>query len=124
LNSNRMPPIPAETVLGLAASLLAGVLFLLASLRPRRPRPQAEAETPDRPELAVYWPVLLGTGQRSFGKPMRLEIINQLAAETGDWRVPILLCAREQERDPEMQAAIARALGPVATPVLAAPRYP
>jgi hypothetical protein len=124
LNNNPMPPIPVETVLGLATSLLAGVLFLLASLRPRRPRPQESAEAPALPAPALYWPILLGTGQRTFGKAMRLEIINQLAAESSDWRVPILLCAREQEHDPEMQAAIARALGPVATPVLAAPRRP
>lgn len=118
-----MPPIPAETVLGLAASLLAGILFLLASLRRPLSRSQSPGETPAEAAPAIYWPMLLGTGQRTFGKAMRLEIINQLATESSDWRVPILLCAREQERAPEMQDAIARALGPVATPVLAAPRH-
>jgi hypothetical protein len=53
---------------------------------------------------------------------MRLEIVNQLATEPGDWRVPILLCARQQERDAEMQAAITRALGKTVRPVISAPR--
>ena len=117
-------PISPETALGLLASFLAGGLFLLASLRSRGATPKEPAELPGEPAAGIYWPLLLGTGQRTFGKAMRLEIINQLAAEPGDWRVPILLCAREQEREPEMQAAVARALGPVARPVIAAPRSP
>jgi hypothetical protein len=106
----------------LVSSLLAGALFLLVSLRPQRARPGEPPTAAPEQAAPIYWPLLLGTGQRTFGKTMRLEIINQLSTEPGDWRVPILLCAREQERDGEMQAAIARALGPIGKPVIAAPR--
>jgi len=106
--------------LGLAASLLAGAIFLLASLR-RRPG----AASPPAPEPApreIYWPALLGTGERSFDRPMRLAIVRQLAAASEEWRCPILLCAREQETDPEIRAAIAVALGDAVRPVIGAPQ--
>lgn len=114
-----MPTSTEILVLCLAASLLAGGFFLLAALRPpRATRPESRSHE----QGPIYWPLLLGTGQRTFDTTMRMEIINQLATEPGDWRVPILLCAREQESEPEFQAAIARALGPTGRPVIAAPR--
>src|SRR6476469_11240364 len=102
--------------IGLAASLLAGALFLLASLRPGR----AEPPEPMPADGGIYWPVLLGTGQRHFDRTMRLAIVAQLAQADKDWRLPILLCAREQETDPAMLDAIARALGDAAVPVIGA----
>jgi hypothetical protein len=122
--------MPIEHVLGLAGSLFAGALFVLASLR-RRPAvlapetPVQEAPhgtTPASEPPEIYWPVLLGTGQRHFDKTMRMAIVRRLAVETADWRIPILLCAREQEDDAEMVAAIDRALGGAIVPVIGAPR--
>lgn len=107
--------------LGLAASLLAGVLFLLAALRRRPPAPEAAEAGPGDPEADIYWPALLGTGERSFDKAMRLAIVRQLAHADEAWRYPILLCAREQERDPEILAAVGAALGDAIRPVIGAP---
>jgi hypothetical protein len=103
--------------IGLAVSLFAGALFLLAALRGRPERATRASE----PAPNVYWPVLLGTGQRDFDRTMRLAIVRQLAAADKDWRLPILLCAREQETDPEMLAAIAAALGDTVKPVIGSP---
>ncbi len=104
------------TEIGLAVSLFAGALFLLAALR-RRPEPALVDDAP----AEIYWPALLGTGQRDFDRPMRLAIIRQLATADKDWRLPILLCAREQETDPEMLAAIHHALGDTVKPVIGSP---
>jgi len=104
--------------IGLAVSLFAGALFLLASLRRHPDRAPAPAEAAP---AGVYWPVLLGTGQREFDRPMRLAIVRQLATADRDWRLPILLCAREQETDPEMLEAIRNALGDAAGPVIGTP---
>ncbi len=101
--------------IGLAASLFAGVLFLLASLRRAGP---AVAPAPTRD---IYWPLLLGTGERDFTLAMRLEIVRQVARENAQWREPILLCAREQESDAQILAAIERALGDAIKPVIGAP---
>jgi hypothetical protein len=101
--------------IGLAVSLFAGALFLLAALRRHPDRVAPPAPT------AIYWPLLLGTGQREFDQPMRLAIVRQLAAADKDWRLPILLCAREQETDPEMVEAVQRALGDTVRPVIGTP---
>ncbi len=114
------------TEIGVAVSLFAGALFLLAALR-RWPEPALKAGAAPAPlsapppEAKIYWPALLGTGQRDFDAPMRLAIIRQLAAADKDWRLPILLCAREQETDPEMLAAIHHALGDTVKPVIGSP---
>ena len=84
--------------------------------RPVEPDPQTPAPSPD-----IYWPALLGTGQRTFDQPMRLAIVRQLAGAERDWRLPILLCAREQESDPAMLAEIDRALGSAVKPVIGSP---
>ena len=117
--------------IGLAVSLFAGALFLLAALRRRPdrvPAPEAASGTalemgsdvPAHPPV-IYWPLLLGTGQRHFDHAMRLAIVRQLAVADKDWRLPILLCAREQETDPEMLAAIEKALGDTVKPVIGSP---
>ena len=110
--------------IGLAVSLLAGALFLLAALRRRPARAVALAragEPAAASEPEIYWPALLGTGQRTFDQPMRLAIVHQLATAERDWRLPILLCAREQETDPAMLAAIESALGNAIKPVIGSP---
>lgn len=116
--------MPAAQAIGLIASFFAGAVFLLCALAPARRRrivsePPRDAARPTQDDL--YWPLLLGTGQRTFGRAMRLAIVEQLARAEGDWRVPILLCAREQERDLDMLAAIERALGTAVTPVIGSP---
>ncbi|HEY8320585.1 MAG TPA: hypothetical protein VIG46_02170 [Candidatus Baltobacteraceae bacterium] len=103
--------------IGLAVSLFAGALFLLTALRRHPDRPDAPAS----PEAGIYWPLLLGTGQRKFDRTMRLAIVRQLATADKDWRLPILLCAREQETDPEMLAAVDHALGDAVKPVIGSP---
>jgi len=105
--------------IGLAVSLFAGALFLLAALR-RHPD-RAAAPVAEATASSIYWPVLLGTGQREFDQPMRLAIVRQLATADRDWRLPILLCAREQETDPEMLEAIRNALGDAGRPVIGTP---
>jgi len=104
--------------MGLAASLFAGALFLLAALRRHAER---DATPPPATQAGIYWPLLLGTGQREFDRPMRLAIVRQLAGTDRDWRLPILLCAREQETDPEMLEAIGKALGDAVRPVIGTP---
>jgi len=103
--------------MGLAASLFAGALFLLAALRRHADR----GPTPEPPAPTIYWPLLLGTGQREFDQGMRLAIVRELATADKDWRLPILLCAREQETEPEMLAAIHAALGDAVRPVIGSP---
>lgn len=117
--------MPAAQAIGLIASFFAGAVFLLCSLAPTRRRrialePPRDTSRPAQSE--VYWPLLLGTGQRTFGRAMRLAIVEQLARAEGDWRIPILLCAREQERDLDMLAAIERALGTAVVPVIGSPQ--
>lgn len=105
----------AVQVFGFAICMFAGALFLLAALIPWRTRivggASAPIAAPPPPEPVIYWPLLLGTGQREFDRGMRLAIVEQLGVVEDDWRTPILLCAREQERDPEILAAVERALG-------------
>jgi hypothetical protein len=114
------PAMPIQEI-GLAVSLFAGALFLLAALR-RHPDRIATPKPPtEPPKPGVYWPLLLGTGQREFDQTMRLAIVRQLATADKDWRLPILLCAREQETDPEMLAAIHTALGDAVKPVIGTP---
>jgi len=81
---------------GLIASFAAGVFLLLAATR-------VSAEQ-------IWWPLLLGTETRTLPKSDRLAIIERLGAIRDPWRDPILRCAREQERDPEMLEAISAAL--------------
>lgn len=115
--------MPAAQAVGLVVSFFAGAAFLLCALAPARRRRTVAVESPAMPSSdGIYWPVLLGTGQRTFGRAMRLAIVEQLARADGDWRIPILLCAREQERDLDMLAAIERALGTAVTPVIGTPQ--
>ena len=112
--------------IGLVASFFAGAVFLLCSLAPVRRRRTIVAAPPQKMQAEsgadMYWPLLLGTGQRTFGRAMRLAIVEQLARAQGDWRIPILLCAREQESDLAMLAAVERALGTAVTPVIGMPQ--
>ena len=107
--------------LALLAALLAGVLFVVVSLVRRPAAPAHEETLIAKPEPEVYWPLLLGTGERTFSADVRLRIVQQLGHMRDDWRVPILLCAREQERDPALLAEIERALGAQGQPVIGAP---
>lgn len=118
--------MPAAQAVGLIASFFAGAILLLCALAPARERrvptsaPDPAPQTRPRDD-DVYWPLLLGTGQRSFGRAMRLAIVEQLGRAEGDWRIPILLCAREQECDADLLAAVERALGPSAVPIIGSP---
>lgn len=117
--------MPTDQAIGLIVSFFAGAVFLLCALAPVRRRRVVAPEPPPTPAVSdadVYWPLLLGTRQRTFGRAMRLAIVEQLACAEGDWRIPILLCAREQERDLDMLAAIERALGAAVTPVIGSPQ--
>lgn len=107
----------AESV-ALVASFVLGVLFVIVAAWPRGGRERA---APREPRSEIYWPLLLGTGEREFDAEMRLRIAVELARRTDDWRIPILLCAREQEDDPRVRDVVERALGPVARPLIAEP---
>lgn len=107
--------MPAVQIVGFAICMVAGALFLLVALIPWRTRvahgaPAPIAAPPPPPKPVIYWPVLLGTGQREFDRNMRLAIVEQLGRVEDDWRIPILLCAREQEHDAKILAAVERAL--------------
>ncbi|MEO6914070.1 MAG: hypothetical protein ABI182_08640 [Candidatus Baltobacteraceae bacterium] len=106
--------------LGLAAAFFAGIIFILAALRPFQNRaespPVQETKEPD-----VYWPILLGTNERTFDAATRFRMVQQLGALEGEWRVPILLCAREQERDPSILSAIDTSLGVAGRVVIGPP---
>lgn len=108
----------AAQTLGLAASFLAGIVFILAALRPFRKRVE---RAPPPPEPAAYWPILLGTNERTFDAATRFRIVQELSSTDGDWKIPILLCAREQERDPSIRSAIDAALGVVGKAVIGPP---
>ena len=99
---------------GLAVAFAAGVAFMVTSLRSSEaPAPPPQSMVMDMPiahEPDIYWPMLLDTGERSFDYPMRLQIVHELGKVNDDWRIPILLCAREQECDPHILHAIDRAL--------------
>jgi len=96
---------------GLAVAFAAGVAFMVTSLRSTPPPAQSVVlDAPLAHEPDIYWPMLLDTGERSFDYPLRLEIVRELGKCSDDWRVPILLCAREQECDPQILHAIDRAL--------------
>ncbi|MDQ2681603.1 MAG: hypothetical protein M3Y21_11405 [Candidatus Eremiobacteraeota bacterium] len=107
--------------LGLAASFLAGVFFLLAALRPFRKTVEPAPEASPPPEPDIYWPILLGTNERSFDAATRFRMVQQLGALDGEWKVPILLCAREQECDPTILAAVENALGAIGKPLIRPP---
>ncbi|MDQ2681815.1 MAG: hypothetical protein M3Y21_12490 [Candidatus Eremiobacteraeota bacterium] len=108
--------------LGLAASFLAGVIFLLAALRPvRRPAEPAPAPAAPPREPEIYWPILLGTNERTFDAATRFRMVQQLGALDGEWKVPILLCAREQETDPTIVSAVENALGAIGRPLIGPP---
>lgn len=97
--------------LALIASFLTGAAFVVvAALRSRA----KEALPPQRPIIGpaplsdreIYWPLLLGTGERLFTTSERLAMLRELGVNGTAWAVPILLCAREQEREPELLAVI------------------
>jgi hypothetical protein len=107
--------MPVAQSIGFAASMAAGALFLLVALIPWRSRitqsaPAPIVTPPPSAEPRIYWPILLGTGQRDFDRGMRLAIVEQLGRVEDEWRIPILLCAREQECDEQILAAVERAL--------------
>ncbi len=113
--------MPQAELLGLGGAFIAGAVFVVVAAWPRR---AAVGDLPPdlgAPPEDIYWPLLLGTGERSFEPSMRLRIIIELGRRGEEWCVPVLLCAREQEHDPALLAAIDRALGPVGRPVFAPP---
>ncbi len=80
----------------LLTSFAGGVVLLLAATR---------ANGSD-----IWWPLLLGTKTRTLPKSDRVAILERLATIEDSWREPILLAAREQERDSDIVALIERAL--------------
>ncbi|HUZ48377.1 MAG TPA: hypothetical protein VMW12_01410 [Candidatus Dormibacteraeota bacterium] len=92
--------------LALIASFLGGAIFVaVAALRPPPPVAVPIIGEPHSPR-EIYWPLLLGTGERLFTREQRLSMLRELASSKTDWSIPILLCAREQELDPDLLAAI------------------
>lgn len=87
----------------LAVCFVLGAAFAVVASLPRRGRRPP-------PDADVTWPVLLGSGQQHLDAATRLAIAKRLAARQDDWRIPILLCAQAQERDPEIFAVVDRAL--------------
>ena len=108
------PRVQIAEASGLAVAFAAGVAFMVSSLRssgsPAAPQQSMAMDAPIAHEPDIYWPMLLDTGERSFDYPMRLQVVRELGKVNDDWRIPILLCAREQECDPQILHAIDRAL--------------
>jgi hypothetical protein len=98
----------------LLASFVLGALFLLAAARPPRGK---ETEK-------ILWPALLGTGLHDLTADERLRLAVELASRADDARIPVLLCAREQETDPRIAGVVERALGNTGRPLIGEPQSP
>lgn len=105
-----------DSAVALLAAFCAGIFFILASLLRRRREP---ALAPPKNPIAmpiiaappdIYWPIMLGTNERTMERSLRLKIIRELGEVNDAWSKAILLCAREQERDPQLAAAVRAAL--------------
>ena len=111
----------AASAVALLAAFCAGVFFILASLLRRRdPVPVGDpvSALPAEPIAVpiigappdIYWPIMLGTGERNVEPHLRRKIVRELGELNDAWSGAILLCALEQERDPQLVAAVRAAL--------------
>ena len=104
------------SAVALLAAFCAGVFFILASLVRRRhdAAPTTSAQPSTVPIIGappdIYWPIMLATGERTIEPKLRREIIHELGERNDAWSEAILLCALEQEHDPELAAAVRVAL--------------
>jgi len=104
------------SAVALLAAFCGGVFFILASLvQGRRDAVAAGAPQPAAVPIIgappdIYWPIMLSTGERIVEPKLRREIIQELGKCDDAWSEAILLCALEQERDPELAAAVRAAL--------------
>ncbi len=107
--------------LALIASFVGGLIFMVLAVLPiRRPAAAPDAVEKDA-DPQIYWPLLLGTGEKDAASDLRLEIARELMRRGDDWSLAILRCAREQETDPRTLAVIDRALEHITKPVLGPP---
>jgi hypothetical protein len=111
--------VSTAEALALIASFVAGLVFMVLAARPVRHAPKQQIEKTLEPD--IFWPLLLGTGERDFSPEMRLSIARELLKRGDDWSLAILRCAREHEMDPRVLEVIDRALERITKPVLGPP---
>lgn len=108
--------------LALIASFVGGLIFMVLAVLPiRRPAAPPAATVEKDADLQIYWPLLLGTGEKDVAPDLRLEIARELMRRGDDWSLAILRCARDQETDPRTLEVIERGLEQIAKPILGPP---
>jgi hypothetical protein len=101
--------VPAATWIVIGVVFAVGLLLLGISSAMLRSLKE-EAPSISRPAPRSTWPRLVDDALADADARLRLDMVERLALIDSDWSRGVLEWAREEERDPQVRAAIDAAL--------------